>query len=243
MASLLHLDSAANRSGESVSRELTSLFARAWTEVNGPAGYRYRDLAADPVPPLDTAYCTLGRRVERVGLLPRERVPELVTGAAEARAWAVTRPLIDELLAAGTVVIGAPMYNLSVPALLKAWIDRITFPGAFADPAGGGSRLRDTKVVVVAARGGAYGPGSGRQDQDFQTPYLRAYFGRHGVPEANLSFVTAELTVAGVMPHLARFRQDAAVSLAAARAEVARQASARGRAAASTVRAPGAVTS
>lgn len=245
MASLLHLDSAANGSGESVSRELTSLFAQAWKEVNGPAGYRYRyrDLAAEPVPPLDTAYCTLGRRVERAGLLPPERVPELITGAAEARAWALTRPLIDELLAAGTVVIGAPMYNLSVPALLKAWIDRITFPGAFTDPAGGGSLLRDTKVVVVAARGGAYGPDSGRQDQDFQTPYLRAYFGRHGVAEANLSFVTAELTVAGVMPHLARFRQDAADSLAAARAEVTGQAAAGGRAAASTVRAPGAVTS
>ncbi|MEE4540485.1 NAD(P)H-dependent oxidoreductase [Streptomyces sp. V4-01] len=234
MASLLHLDSAANRSGESVSRELTSLFAETWTAANGPGGYRYRDLAADPVPPLDTAYCTLGRRVERAGLLPPARVPELVAGPAEERAWALTAPLIAELLAADTVVIGAPMYNLSVPGLLKAWIDRVTFPGAFLDPADGGSLLRDTKVVVVSARGGAYRPGTPGEPLDFHTPYLRAYVTRYGVAEGNLSFVTAELTVAGLMPHLAQHGDAAAGSLAAARAEVTALAAGRARAASDT---------
>lgn len=60
MTSLLHLDSSAHRSEESVSRQLTALFAHTWRTAHGPAGYRYRDLAADPVPPLDTAY-SLGR--------------------------------------------------------------------------------------------------------------------------------------------------------------------------------------
>lgn len=220
MTSLLHLDSAANRSGESVSRELTALFARTWKEAHGSAGYRYRDLAADPVPPLDTAYCTLGRRVERAGLLPPDRVPGLVAGPDEERAWALTRPLITELLAADTVVIGAPMYNYGVSALLKAWIDRVTFPGAFVDPGHGASLLADTRFVVIAARGGAYGPGSAYAACDFQTPYLRAYLGRYGVPEEHIAFVAAELTVADLMPHLAPHRETAAASLAAARAEV-----------------------
>lgn len=220
MTSLLHLDSSANTSDESVSRQLTTLFADTWQARHGRAGYRYRDLAADPVPPLAAAYCALGRRVERHGLLPPARVATLVESAAEEREWAMTRPLIAELLAADTVLIGASMYNYSVSALLKAWIDRVTFPGAFLDPDTGASLLRDKRIVVLAARGGAYGPGSPREGWDFQLPYLRTYFGKHGVPEENLRFVTAELTVAGLMPHLAHLEPQAVTSLAAARAEV-----------------------
>lgn len=129
MASLLHLDSSANRSEESVSRQLTALFAETWRALHGSAGYRYRDLAADPVPPLSSAYCALGRRVEREGLFPRVRVVELAETPAERHEWALTLPLITEVLAARTVLVGAPMYNYSVPAALKGWIDRVSFPG------------------------------------------------------------------------------------------------------------------
>jgi FMN-dependent NADH-azoreductase len=220
VTSLLHLDSSANTSDESVTRQLTTLFVDTWQARHGPAGYRYRDLAADPVPPLAAAYCALGRRVERHGLRPPARVAAMAESLAEKREWAMTRPLITELLAADTVLIGASMYNFSVSALLKAWIDRVTFPGAFLDPDTGASLLRDKRIVVIAARGGAYGPGTPREGRDFQVPYLRAYFGNHGVPEENLSFVTAELTVAGLMPHLAHLQPQAVSSLAAARADV-----------------------
>lgn len=220
MSSLLHLDTSANRAGESVTRELTRLFATTWRARHGSAGYRYRDLAAEPVPPLDTGHCQLGRRAEREGLRPPDRVAELVRNPAEQREWARTEPLIAELLAAHTVLIGAPMYNYALPAALKAWIDRITFPGAFTDPLTGTSLLCDTRVVVVSARGGAYGPGSPREGWDFQTPYLRAYFTGLGVAEENLHFVSAELTMTGVVPHLSQLAPLAADSLRAARAEV-----------------------
>lgn len=220
MTSLLHLDSSAHRSGESVSRQLTALFADTWQARHGTAGYRYRDVAADPVPPLDTAYCALGRRAERHGLLPPDRVADLAEGPAEKRQWALTRPLITELLAADTVLIGAPMYNYSVPASLKAWIDRVSFPGAFTDPDTGHSLLHGTRVVVITPRGGAYGPGTGREARDFHTPYLRAYFGKQGVADANVCFISAEMTLAGLAPHLAHLRPTAASSLATARAEV-----------------------
>jgi len=219
VTSLLHLDAGANRTSESVSRQLTALFADTWRVTHRSGTCRYRDLAADPVPPLDTAYCTLGRRVERHGPVPPARMDEFVHSPAEKRQWALTRPLITELLAADTVLIGAPMYNYSIPATLKAWIDRVSFPGAFTDAATGASLLHDTQVVIITARGGAYGPGTARESWDFQTPYLRAYLGKQGVLEEHLHFVNAEMTLAGLVPHLAHLRAMAASSLVAARAE------------------------
>jgi FMN-dependent NADH-azoreductase len=217
---LLHLDSSANRTAESVSRRLTRLFADGWRAAHPAGGYRYRDLVAEPVPPLDTAYCTLGRRLERHGQVPPADVDALVADPAEERAWAQTRPLIAELLAADTVVVGAPMYNFSISAALKVWLDRVAFPGAFTDPETGGSVLHGTQVVVVCARGGAYGPGTAREGWDFQTPYLRAYFAKQGIAAEDVRFVAAESTLAGLAPHLARYRPQAASSLAAARAEL-----------------------
>ncbi|GII80192.1 FMN-dependent NADH-azoreductase [Sphaerisporangium rufum] len=220
MASLLHVDSAANTSDESITRRLTASFAAAWRDRHGPAAHRYRDLAAAPVPPLTTAFAELGRRVERHGLLPLDRVPELIESPAERREWELTEPLISEMRSADVVLIGAPMYNFSIPAALKAWIDRMTFPGAFGGPGSAQRPLHDTKVVVIMARGGAYGPGTPREGWDFQTPYLRTYFTEHGVREENLFFVAAELTVADFIPQLAALRPAAAGSLAAAEAEV-----------------------
>ncbi|MFC8074816.1 FMN-dependent NADH-azoreductase [Streptomyces sp. NPDC057307] len=214
---LLQLDSSADNTKESVSRQLTALFADTWRALHGPAGHRYRDLAADPVPLVSSAYATLGRRVERHGTVPPSAVAALADGAAERREWALTLPLITELLAADTVLVGVPMYNFSIPASLKAWIDRLTFPGAYVDPDTGGSLLRDTRVVVVTARGGGYGPGTPREAYDFQTPYLRTYFGALGVADENLLFTHAEMTRSGDVPGLARFQEMAAHSLAAAR--------------------------
>ncbi|MGH3830727.1 MAG: FMN-dependent NADH-azoreductase [Pseudonocardiaceae bacterium] len=220
MRSLLHLDSSAGIPGESVSRQLTTLFADTWRERHLGAGYRYRDLAADPIPPLVPAYTTLGRRVEQHGGVPPSRVAALVEGTAEEREWALTLPLITELLAADTVLIGVPMYNFSVPAALKAWIDRVTFPGAYLDPDTGAPLLGGTRVVLAIARGGGYGPGTPREAFDFQVPYLRAYFGNLGVAEVGLSAVRAEMTVADVVSEFAGFRDLAASSLTAARTEI-----------------------
>ena len=154
MTTLLHLDTSANRSGESVTRELTALFVQAWRSRRGSDGYRYRDLAADPVPLVNTAYCQLGRRLERHGLVALDKVDALIESSAEERQWALTLPLITEVRVADIVLIGASMYNLSVSASLKAWIDRVTFPGAFTDPDTGDIVLSKTHVVVIAARGG-----------------------------------------------------------------------------------------
>jgi FMN-dependent NADH-azoreductase len=216
VTSLLHLDSSANRSEESVTRQLTGLFAETWQSLHGSAGYRYRDLTVDPAPPIDTAFCALGRRSERYGVVPVAKLDALIESQAEETTWALTRPLIAELVSSETVLIGAPMYNYTLPAALKAWIDRVSFPGAFVDS--GTSVLRNTKVVIVTSRGGAYRPGTPREGWDYETPYLRAYFTKHGVRD--IQFITAELTLANLVPQLADRREQAERSLAEARANV-----------------------
>ncbi|WP_432069708.1 FMN-dependent NADH-azoreductase [Streptomyces sp. AA1529] len=220
--SLLHIDAGASPAGESVSRRLTALFADRWRRDCGSAGhrYRYRDLAAEPVPLVTADYVRLGHRVERRGTVPVEQVAGLLRNAADRREWQLTRPLVAEVLAADVLLLGVPMYNLTVPAALLAWIDRISFPGALLDPGTGASRLRDKRIVVVCARGGGYGPGAPREGLDFQVPYLRGYFTDRGVPAERLHFVTRELTRAWDVPAMAPLRPRAAASATAARQSV-----------------------
>ncbi|MFF5303977.1 FMN-dependent NADH-azoreductase [Streptomyces sp. NPDC013161] len=219
---LLHIDSSADTTADSVTRQLTETFARTWhTRHGSTADRRHRDLSAAPVPPITPAYTTLGRRVEREGFVPPAKVPALIETDAERHEWERTLPYITELLAADTLLLGVPMYNFSVPATLKAWIDRVTFPGALTDPDTGESLLRHTRVVAAMARGGGYGPGTPRERFDFQMPYLQAYFGNLGVPPENLHLVAAELTRVDVLPQLAGLEHLAATSLARARATLA----------------------
>jgi FMN-dependent NADH-azoreductase len=216
---LLHLDSSASHAEVSVSRRLTSAFAETWRRVHGGV-HIYRDLAADPVPLPTPAYCAFGTRLERHGVVPVRAVADMAGDAAERAEWARTAPLVEELLAADTVLLGVPMYNYSVPAALKAWIDRVTFPGVYTAPATGDSLLAGTRVVVASARGGGYRPGSTYAPFDFQEPYLRAYFGKLGVRDENITFVHAEFTRAADIPALGAFRHLTESSFATARAKV-----------------------
>ncbi len=70
--------------------------------------------------------------------------------------------VLDEFLAADTVVIGAPMYNFSAPSQLKAWIDRIAIAGkTFRYTANGPEGLAgDKRVIVALSRGGFYEDGN-----------------------------------------------------------------------------------
>jgi FMN-dependent NADH-azoreductase len=95
--------------------------------------------------------------------------------------------VLDEFLASDTVVVGAPMYNFTVPSQLKAWIDRLAVSGrtfrytAEGKPEG----LAGPKRVIIAlSRGGYYGPAQGNEDFEHLESYLRAIFGFIGiVPE------------------------------------------------------------
>lgn len=99
---------------------------------------------------------------------------------------------LDELFAADVIVIGAPMYNFSVPTQLKAWIDRIAVSGkTFRYTATGPEGLAGgRRVIVASARGGFYGVDTPSAAADFQEPYLRQVFAMIGITD--VQFVRAE---------------------------------------------------
>ena len=99
--------------------------------------------------------------------------------------------VLDEFLAADTVVIGAPMYNFTLPTQLKAWIDRIVIAGrTFHYTETGPEGLAKGKRVIIAlARGGIYSEGSPAAALEHLETYLRGVFNFIGIePE----FVVAE---------------------------------------------------
>ena len=99
--------------------------------------------------------------------------------------------VLDEFLAADTIIIGAPMYNFTLPTQLKAWIDRILIAGTtFRYTENGPEGLAGGKRVIIAlARGGFYDEGSPASALEHLQSYLRGVFNFIGIePE----FVAAD---------------------------------------------------
>ena len=99
--------------------------------------------------------------------------------------------VLEEFQAADIVVIGAPMYNFSVPSQLKAWIDRVVVAGKTFQygPNGPEGLAKGKRVIIALARGGFYGEGSPAAPLEHLETYLRGVFNFIGIePE----FVIAE---------------------------------------------------
>jgi len=101
--------------------------------------------------------------------------------------------IIEELFAADIIVIGAPMYNFTVPTQLKAWIDRILIAGkTFKYTEAGPESLLPPgkKVILGLARGGVYGAGTPTASFEHQESYLVTALGFIGLTD--LTFIRAE---------------------------------------------------
>ncbi|MFF7940418.1 FMN-dependent NADH-azoreductase [Nocardia gamkensis] len=208
MSTLLHLDASARR--QSISRELSAAFADAWRARHPDGGYHYRDLAAEPVPFIGAAWTELCDAVLALPSTDPERLGELVRTPEQAAAWKIIEPLLAELLAADVILIGTPMYNYSIPASLKAWLDQVTFPRM---------SLGHRRFVVASARGGAYSPGAPKAAYDYQERFLRDFFAGH-FAVSDTVFVHAELANSRQDPALAHRRAEHDTSYARAAAAV-----------------------
>jgi FMN-dependent NADH-azoreductase len=183
---VVHIDSSA-LGQHSVSRQLGAAVVDALRREAPDLALRYHDLAAEPLPHWSPA---------------NDASDPAVSRSAE---------LLEEFLQADVLVIGAPMYNFSIPSSLKAWIDRIAVAGkTFRYGANGPEGLAGGKrVIVVSTRGGAYSEGAAAA-MDHQESYLRTVFGFLGI--ADIEFIRAERLNMGDAPREA--------SLAAARSEI-----------------------
>ena len=142
---ILRIDSSTT-GDQSISRKLTDELLAHFTAKHPEAKVVTRDLVAEPLPHIDPITTSAIRT-------PPETHEEAV-----AAAYPEQRAVLDEFLASDVVIVGAPMYNFTIPSQLKAWLDRLGVPGVtFKYGANGPEGLAGGRKVVVAyARGGEY---------------------------------------------------------------------------------------
>ena len=175
---LLHIDSSI-LGANSVSRKLTADIVAAWTASHPGTQVDYLDVAAN-------APAHLG--ADALGF----RTGQAATTEVQRNENAVSEALVSQFLAADVIVVGAPMYNFTVPSQLKAWIDRIAQSGrTFKYTDKGAVGLATGKTVIVASsRGGAYSTSEGGRAMEHQESYLKVVFGFFGITDVR--FVRAE---------------------------------------------------
>ena len=175
MSKLLHIDSSI-LGGNSVSRQLTAQIVASWRAAQPDTEVSYLDLAVNA--PSHLSAESLGFRMPAGGELSDVQKHEN----------AVSEVLVTQFLASDVIVVGAPMYNFSVPTQLKAWIDRIaqvnrTFKYTEKGPMG----LASGKTVIVASsRGGTYTTSDAGKAMEHQESYLKTVFGFLGVTDVRI---------------------------------------------------------
>jgi len=161
---LLHLDSSADLRA-SRTRAITRAFAQAWAALGDDHGIVRRDLHRDPLPHLSDAALHWPVDLRAAGSAPAVEDEE-----RQAR-------IVAELLSADVVLIGAPLYNYSMPSTLKSWIDHIHIPITTAAFEGSVPPMAGRHVVIATARGGTYDPGSPTESWDHAVPPLEIVLG------------------------------------------------------------------
>lgn len=183
---LLHIDSSV-LGANSVSRALTARTVAEWQATHPGTTVEYLDLAVNAPSHLDGN--SLGFRA------PADNATEV-----QRRENAISEALVSQFLAADVIVVGAPLYNFSIPSQLKAWIDRVaqvgrTFKYTDKGPVG----LAGGKTVIVAStRGGIYSTSDAGRAMEHQESYLQTVFGFFGITDVR--FVRAEGVAMGDAP-------------------------------------------
>jgi FMN-dependent NADH-azoreductase len=199
LMNILHIDCSPRQ--ESHSRQLSAAIVEKLLKVAPAASISRRDFGIDPLPHAAPDYATT--------------LSSPTTLAAPLRgALDLSEALIREVEAADVVVIGTPMHNLTVPSVLKAWIDQILRAGRtfMSTPAGKMGMLRDRPVFVGVASGGVFS-GEKANQPDFLTPYLAAVLGSIGLKTLQFLPLQATAFLVGDQANLARDKALAAIDL------------------------------
>jgi FMN-dependent NADH-azoreductase len=182
---LLHLDSSVLGTN-SVSRTLSAEIVARQVALHPGLNVVRRDLAADTALHLSGAHLAAwqGGSVEDANL-----GADLAKGSS----------YIDDLFASDIIVIGAPMYNFSIPSQLKAWIDRVVVAGkTFSYGANGAESLlpKNKKVIIASSRGGVYVNGTPAAALEHHETYLTGVLSFIGL--SDVTIVRAEGIAMGV---------------------------------------------
>ncbi len=172
MNNILHID-ASGRGEPSVSRKLSDEIVQEIS--NAQSLVTYRDVSQN-LPFLDEL------------MIGAYFAPKAERSEEQNRAIAISNAIVEELIAADTIVIGVPIYNFSMPAGLKAWADlagRVgeTFNYTERGPVG---LLKGKKAYIAVVSGGT----SVGSEIDFMTPWLKHFLGFIGI--SNVEIVQAE---------------------------------------------------
>jgi FMN-dependent NADH-azoreductase len=193
---LFRLDNSLRTDG-SVSRELADTAEAGWLAEHPGGEVVRRDLGTDPV--LASSW---------MDAVAASATPAEDRSAAQQVAVALAAQLADELLDADAILVALPLYNFSVPAPFKTWIDLL-----FTDPRfgpGATQPLVGRHGILAVARGGGYAAGTPREGWDHATPWVQRVLG--DVFGLDLQLVEAELTMAPFVPAMESLREVAAQS-------------------------------
>jgi FMN-dependent NADH-azoreductase len=180
----------------SASRKLTGLFIDHWKGMHPNSTIVVRDLVKTPPPFVDFAW------IGGAFTPGDQHSPE------SAAAIKVSDDLVAELKAADHVVIGTPMFNFSIPAVLKAYIDQIVRVGVTVSPNNVGL-LTGKKATIILASGGDFSPGSPVEKYNQASGYLRQVLAWIGINDVEV--ILAGRARAGAMGETAVEQFGAAV--------------------------------
>jgi FMN-dependent NADH-azoreductase len=164
---------ASPRGDFSISRKLTSEFVAEWQKNHPGSKVVTRDLATTTIPFVDLPW-----------IAGAFSAPEQHTAEHKA-ALKVSDEFIAELFAADHIVIGTPMYNFNVPAVLKAWIDHIVRFGVTFNASYEGL-LKGKKVTLIISSGSVYAPGAHMESYNFESGYMKHILGFVGLTDVNI---------------------------------------------------------
>ncbi len=166
----------------SVSRAVADVYIESWKQTF-PAGIIIeKDLVANPIPHLDA-------EAIHANYTPSEQQSPEMKIKHNYRL-----ELINELTGVDEILISAPLWNWSVPSVLKAYIDQIVVTGVLDNS--GASGLAGKKVTFIVAQGGSYKDGTPKAGWDYATGYLELVAKALGATDVKT--ILAELTLAGV---------------------------------------------